>query len=140
MKVFVATDDHQGGRANDFHWAVRGELVWIAPECARDQDDREGIDGGCGCRRAMAGITSQRATTTFTVAELDLSMSEYERILTDALMASVGHSHQCASGLAVAVARELVDLASSFVVGSVLERRGDVIQARCEPARRVGGQ
>jgi hypothetical protein len=45
--------------------------------CDRDRDN---IDGGCGCRRSLAGVVSRRATTTFKVAEIDGDAETLHRI------------------------------------------------------------
>ena len=55
MKVLVSTHETQGERASDFCWVPDGELVGFAFECDTDRDD---IDGGCGCRRAMSGLAA----------------------------------------------------------------------------------
>ena len=73
MKVFVATHDGQGARDTDFCWTTDGEVVEWAMAC--DADDES--DGGCGCQRAMAGLSSAKATTTFKVAELPLTQRDY---------------------------------------------------------------
>ena len=124
LQVFVATDETQGTRKNDFCFATVGELVRFATEC-----DGETVDGPCGCRRAVSGMVSLRATTTFKVAVLPMSVQE----LVDALE----HSYQ-ASGWAaflnrddaLAEARDLLEMADGFPVGAVLERRGNKIQCR----------
>src|SRR3990172_8245236 len=65
VKVLVATAETQGERSNDFCHTVEGELVtWPALECSG-----ESVDGGCGCRRALCGVGSLKATTTAKVVE-----------------------------------------------------------------------
>jgi hypothetical protein len=56
MNALTATKQTQGWRDNDFCWTLEGELVFFPPiECGRGS-----IDDGCGCRRSMAGLASQR--------------------------------------------------------------------------------
>ena len=40
-------------------WCEEGELVRFATEC-----DGERVDGRCGCRRSMTGMSTLKATTT----------------------------------------------------------------------------
>ena len=125
--VFVATDETQGTRKNDFCFATVGELVHFATEC-----DGEPVDGSCGCRRAVAGMDSFMATTTFKVAALPMSVAE----LTDALERSYRASGWGAilnRDFAVTEATQLLELAAGFPVGTVLEKRGRRICSRVIP-------
>ncbi|MGS0685607.1 DUF7715 family protein [Nakamurella sp. GG22] len=122
MKVLVATTRTQGARSNDFDFCVEGELVWIGAVCA---DDRRDPDGGCGCGRAFAGMSSHRGTTTARVAELDLDFAHYAEALRSSLKAQGWPTRQ-----AIPMAGELTDLADDFPIGAVLERRLDEIRWR----------
>src|SRR4029078_10624020 len=82
MKVLVATSETQGQRANDFSYCVEGELVTVGLVCAID---RRNPDGGCGCGRAFAGLSSHLATTTAKVKEVDLSEADYVEALRSSL-------------------------------------------------------
>ena len=129
MKVFIVTRDGQDARQSDFCDAGEGELLTFAVECDRDEDD---CDGKCGCRRSLLGLTSGGATTTFTVAELPLSANEYEERV---VAYFAGKGWFVANDLEVAEifredAKMLLEEAKRFPVGAVLEKRGDVIQAR----------
>ena len=73
MKILVATRLTQGAYANDYHYCVEGELVWIQEPCDRGADDP---DGSCGCGRGFAGAASHRATTTATVVESPMSRAD----------------------------------------------------------------
>ncbi len=109
MRLFTATRLTQGQRENDFCWAEEDELVRFPFEC-----DGESVDGGCGCRRSMAGICSNKATTTFKVVELAIGKEVLQfvtRIPDEELDA-------------------LLDAAASFPIGAVCEKRGDHIQQR----------
>ena len=115
MKVLVATSQTQGERADDYHWCVDGELVWIQEPCQRD---RTRAVNSCGCGRGYAGLASHRATTTAKVQDLvNLTMEEY--IL--AMRSSFDHSGWPVD-LAEVVAREQAGFCESWPNGTVLER------------------
>ncbi len=125
IKAFVCTKETQGQRDSDFCHAKEGELVHWSFECDSDNDD---IDGSCGCRRSMSGIETCVATTTFRVAEVDLSEKEYvamfvEYYSRDAIL-SGNEAKECAI--------ELLETAVCFPLGYTLERRGDTIQTRVD--------
>ena len=132
MKVVTATSATQGWRDNDFSWTVEGELVFFTPfDCARGF-----IDDDCGCRRSMAGLVSHRATTTMKVVERDdLDPELYfdliadglqsQGYVTDALMANPNVNEWVHD-----LTDELICLAAAYPIGTVLERRGDVISPR----------
>jgi len=99
----------QGQRDNDFCWAEEDELVRFPFEC-----DRERVDGQCGCRRSMAGLLSQKATTTFKVVELPIGKEALQFI----------------TRLPDAELDQLLAAAAEFEVGDICERRGGTIQQR----------
>ncbi len=77
MNILIATKTTQGKRSNDFSHAVEEELVMIPTlEC-----DGESVDGQCGCRRAMVGLESGRATTTVKVIERDFTPRQLELMI-----------------------------------------------------------
>jgi hypothetical protein len=127
MKVLVATGRTQGARGNDYHHAVEGELVRIDPPCRKDRDDP---DGRCGCGRGFAGMGSQRGTTTARVAELPLTREEYAEALRSSLQRD---------GLDLCACRAddeadgLAELAATWPVGAVVERRLDLLSRRTSP-------
>ncbi len=130
--MLTATNETQGRRANDFCWTVEGELVCFPPiECSCGT-----IDDGCGCHRGMAGLASHRATTTMKVIERpDLDPKTYSALISDGYQKQ-GYLNE--DLLADAEVRawlrdaidELIQLADPWPVGTVLERRGDVIRLR----------
>jgi hypothetical protein len=77
MKVFVARspDPSSNPAVHDVHHALDGELVTLQVQPADDPDG--------GYMWSMAGLGSARATTRFTVAELDMSFTEYVDVLRD---------------------------------------------------------
>ena len=76
MTLLTATTISRGDLTGDFCFATDGELVRLGEVCARDRADP---DGGCGCGRAFAGLTSRRATTTAVVTDVDLSYGDLLR-------------------------------------------------------------
>ncbi len=128
MKVLVATSETRGQRKNDFGHATDGEIVTFGSEC-----DGEPVDGSCGCRRAMVGVESRKATTTFKVVEMpDLTLEGLAEKVHDSLKAG-GWSADDEPGRrswAADDARELARLAGFFEVGTVVEKRGKKFQAR----------
>jgi hypothetical protein len=79
MKVFVAhcPEPSETLAVDDFHFALDGELVTMPLQVCRNPK--------CGCRWSVAGLGSAKATTSFTVAELDMSFTEYVDVLRDGL-------------------------------------------------------
>lgn len=123
MKVLVATGRTQGSRADDLHWGVDGELVWIAEVCATD---RRGAGKGCGCGRAFAGVVSHRAGTTAEVRDIPaMTMQEYEKALAVGL-AEAGWP----ASLAPQMARDQARFAADWDEGVVLERNLDTFTER----------
>lgn len=123
-KVFVATLQTQGRRKNDFCFAKEGELLRFTTEC-----DGERVDGPCGCRRALSGMESQKATTTFTVQETSLSKERFAETLA-ASYAAAGFGAILTPEFVREEAAELLRLASSFPIGCVIEKRGNSMRTR----------
>lgn len=125
MKVLTATAETQGQRDNDYNWCVEGELVWIAPPCATDGTDP---DGPCGCGRDFAGLSSQRATTTARVSDLPLSRDDVVKAIAG-YYESASYAPVPAADLNLEV-DEMLDIASSWSVGTIIERRIWTFQSR----------
>lgn len=126
MKVLVATALTQGARRSDYTWTVDGELVGFGVTC--DRDRREGPDGGCGCGRGFAGMNSHRATTTAIVKDLPLTRQDV-RTAWRGYLISAGWGLPSEQDVADDV-EELLSLAAGWPVGTVIEKRGERIQAR----------
>ena len=128
MKIITATSATQGQRSNDYNWCIEGEIV-LPPVviCRRDRDDP---DGGCGCGRGWSGANSHRATTTAVVRERELTLTEY----TEAIRSSLeygGWWPDVVDGVGLnAMVAYLSDLAASYPVGAVLEKRLNVVVRR----------
>lgn len=64
----MLTATSQGAdRADDFCYAVEGEIVTVTVVCDSPR---------CGCDRALGGLNSHRATTTVMVREVDLTIDD----------------------------------------------------------------
>jgi hypothetical protein len=140
MKLLTATRERQGERDGDFCYAVEGELVLLGYVCATDRADP---DGGCGCGRAFAGMSSMRATTTALVRDLDLSVDDL-RLAVEGHYAAAGMGADVIGGaefadLVSATVDELVDIGPSLPEGAVVGRRLDHLVWRSEPSE-VGEQ
>jgi hypothetical protein len=124
MRLLTATERTQGQRDNDFHWCIEGELVIPPPQvCELDRSDP---DGGCGCGRAFAGLSSHRATTTAIVSEIE-GFSRYD--LFDAIRSSL-EQQGWATDEAGDLTDVMVELAAEHPIGTVLEHRLEHIAVR----------
>lgn len=130
MKVIVSTKETQGQRKNDFCWVPEGEPVTFSMEC-----DGEDVDGSCGCRRALGGMRSDRATTTMKVVEIDITRDEFRAAIRDSLVGSGWIKKDEADAPEHAKwidgdTDELLRLAACFDAGDVIEKRGEAINVR----------
>ncbi len=127
MKLLVATARTQGRRPNDFCWAEEGEIVTFGSECGD-----EPVDGPCGCRRALRGVVTRKAATTFLVVQRpDLRLRDLARMVAAALVAGGWYpSLDRAHAAAVEDAQRLAEVALGHAEGTILERRGGTFSAR----------
>ncbi len=125
MKILTATATAQGRRHNDFNYCIEGELVWIGLVCATD---RRNPDGGCGCGRAFAGMSSHRATTTAMIRDVATDRRRY----VSALRASL-EAQRWPAASADDLADGLMQLVGDWPVGTVVERRLDEVRVRDWP-------
>lgn len=128
MKVLVATRQTQGKRRNDYSWTNERELVTFGFECDRDC----GPDGKCGCKRALCGVDSLKATTTMQVAERPkMTPADYVQAIARSLVSGGWYDTEAeATEHAREDALELARIASMFPVGEVLEKRGNAFISR----------
>jgi hypothetical protein len=127
MRAFVATKETQGKRKNDFCFVEEKEMVWFGGEC-----DNEPIDGACGCKRAMCGVKTRMATTTFAFVEYGDE---------DAIRKSLLQFYQGSGELnyyGVEKTNEIIEqdiaylrsIQNAISVNSICERRGPNIRVR----------
>ena len=106
-------------------------LIFPPIECGRGS-----IDDDCGCRRSMAGLVSQRATTTIkVVAREELDPSTYLALISDGLTKQGYVTEELRTNPDVNewlrdLTDELMSVANAFEVATVLERRGDFMNVR----------
>jgi hypothetical protein len=125
MKILVATGLTQGSRATDFNFAVEGEIVGRDDEHTSDEERPE---AECGCQRSLVGVESQCSTTTFQVIESGYTPEEFEGIIREARREGVAAGAD-ADNIRAEIAL-LLEVASRFPAGAVVERRGDVFEQR----------
>ena len=118
----MTTNLLQGMRDNDFCWST-DEYAYLGIECDNDHD----ADGSCGCHRSFCGMKKHQASTTAVIKDKDISKEEYVKMyLASAKEAGFDIMAEDADELV----DELIDVASNFEVGAVVEKRGDIIQHR----------
>ena len=126
MKLFVATQETQGQRNNDFCHAREGEiLIFSVITC-----DGEETDGACGCKRCLCGIEIG-ATTTMRVAEISQinNINTLSRIIYRSLR-NGGWPKAASTGLSKEFAQRLRREAKKFSVGDIVEYRDDKFAKR----------
>lgn len=129
MRVMIATSQTQGDRKNDFCWTKDGELVKFGMEC-----DGEAVDGKCGCRRSFSGMESHKAGTTAMVVDRDMTKEDFFDKMCEALKQEGWYKPDEDSGLSISEideeVTELLNIASGFCTGQIIEKRGTKIQVR----------
>jgi hypothetical protein len=128
MKLLVATGISQGARANDFNYVKDGELLIFAPQC-----NDSNADSSCGCRRSLLGIFSRRATTTFMVKEINLSVTDLKNILFNFHKEFQDLPDEYLWEKAEKDLAILTQCTEPFIEGTILERRDDYLSARIIP-------
>jgi hypothetical protein len=147
MRVLVATNELQGSTLGDYAHTVEGELVLVEVATCGSPEE-------CGCGRDWPGMASRKATTTAMVVDLPhLSEGDLRLAITDWLDTSgwndLFRSPPEADGRSAGALNDIdemidamvdehleliADVCESFPVGSVLERRGAIVQERTWPA------
>jgi len=125
-RYLVATEETQGERKNDFNWCGVEEPVYFGFEC-----DGGSVDDRCGCKRAMSGVDTAKATTTMRVHEVD------KEELTSILQRLTTHfedgwkmTREEALNEAEEQVKEVLRIAEVFPPGTIIEKRGRNLQAR----------
>jgi hypothetical protein len=115
LKIITATAQTQGQRSNDYDWCVEGEIV-MPPVvvCRRDRDNPD----------------SHRSTTTAVVRDVPISTREYVEAIRSSLEHGGWWPDVVDTQEVVIMATELMNLAQSYPVGTVLERRLDTVATR----------
>jgi hypothetical protein len=126
VRIFISTKETQGQRASDFTWTEDGELLRFGLECDCDKHP----DGGCGCRRSLVGVTSQKSTTTFQVIDSDLTRAEFTEEIRKSLEGGGWLRSDDGNEWPEGDAAELLKLAAHFDTGMIIEKRGNAFQER----------
>lgn len=131
MKVFTATGHTQGAYPGDYHFCVEGELVMPPPFiCDRDAADP---DGGCGCGRGWAGLSTHRATTSAVVSVIDgIDLDDYAEAIASSLEYQGWDRDDAAE-----TAERLATIAASYPVGVVVGHRLCDLYIRSIPPTRI---
>ena len=129
MKVLVATNETQGQRENDFCFVPEGELLRVSgSECSGEE-----VDGHCGCRRSFVGTESQTGCTTAKVLDFPYTVAEIREAVHKNLKEGgwlAGGTDEANNEWVEEATQEIIRTAERFEVGTVVERRGDIFQAR----------
>ena len=125
MRLAVATAQRQV-QDNDFNWCIDGELVLLGEVCGRDLREP---DGGCGCGRSFSGLNSQRATTTAEIRNVDISLDDLT-IAVQSYLQQAGWSALGADDDLQDFVDQMVELGEAFEVGTLLERRLEIVRTR----------
>jgi hypothetical protein len=127
MKLLVATKETQGQRKSDFSHAEEGDPVYMGGgACDRDRND---IDGGCGCMRAMIGLKSHGATTTMKVIQRDMTMAELRALVREGYDDYIKNKIMTEEDVTLET-KDLLIYASTFDVGMIIEKRGNKLANR----------
>lgn len=101
-----------------------GETVWLVDPCAESLRDP---DGECSCARTFSGLETDGLTAHAVVLDdPDLTRDEFRRLFWDSHARRLG----CTCSLRERMSDELLSLASSWPVGTILERRGRRVRER----------
>lgn len=133
MRVLVSTKETQGNRKNDFNFVDEGEILTFGSEC-----DGESVDGRCGCKRALTGLLHGKATTTFKVVDLPITVEGHNEMVRAALdrggWFKLADSKTEQDKWVKEDAEGMREVAAFFKVGDILEKRGKSYRVR----RRIG--
>lgn len=130
VHVLVATRRTQGQRPDDYAHTIDGEFVFVPlVECDRG-GSRFGTPGRC-----FIGLESRGRTTTAEVIDMDVTPDDVVGYVMEKLVDPCG-SDDTPVVDAHRLAIEMLTVAGHFVVGAVVEKRGDVVRARATPSAR----
>jgi len=127
MKVLVSTTLTQGQRKSDFCFADVDELLRFTNECDADKNN---IDGRCGCRRSLTGMTTAKGTTTFVVKEVKMTQDEFIERYRQSLKDAGEELNAVLEAFIIENAKELVRIAHLLPTGAIVEKRGNKFNTR----------
>lgn len=126
MKVLVATKKTQGFRTNDFCFTEENEFLGFSFEC-----DGATVDDACGCARSFSGLATHKATTTAIVQDMkgiteNTFIGVYRLSMVRASLVPPGEDAPWVHERA----RAILEVASRYAVGTIVEKRGESIGRR----------
>jgi hypothetical protein len=141
IKIFVSTKKTQGRRKNDFCHLPEGEPLRIMSICDECYDINPSKNL-CVCSRSLMGLYSCERTTTFKVAQSNMTAEEYInayinndslycQMCVNAVLLDV--NHECIEEMRELLKREAEDIikfAEGINEDDVLERRFDDFKVR----------
>jgi hypothetical protein len=132
LPILTATRELQGQRDSDFFYCEEGEVVCLSFDCSSDTGRNP--DEGCGCKRSLSGAISHKGTTTFKVTTSQHTVATFVHYYLGSKQdAGWLHADDTAAHAAfTAEAMQLLTIAAGFKIGTILERRGPVIQVRID--------
>jgi len=126
VKVLVATARSQGRRASDRMECVEGELVYLLEPCP---ESRRFPYSGCPCGISFIGMSSDLATTTAEVLELELTREEFVGCLV--ANHELRRSVECTCDFdAELIADQVLGAAEPLRPGTIVERLVDHVRVR----------
>lgn len=122
MRMLVATALTQGAHAGDYHWCVEGEPVWVQEPCAPIAAIPMGrADAGTHSPACIRIEPPRRQGSLRTRASPAMTWSSFSRRAW-----VMGWPVEWAAD----VAEEMLELASRWPAGTVIDRRVDQFRAR----------
>ena len=91
--------------------------------------DGEYVDGKCGCRRSFSGMDSLKATTTARILNLPITEEQYLEAYQNAMNKAGWDKLMQLADIKDEV-KYLLQLASNFDEGTIIEKRGPKIVER----------
>lgn len=133
-RILVATCETQGTRKNDFCFAPEEEPVTFPMSC-----DGGRVDDRCGCRRCMTGVASLKTTTTMRVAAFEGTAEDLHKIYEQYYVQGGWGKHMQPEAISEAVeedVRNMLHVAATFPLGTIVERRGIKFCARSQSEKK----
>ena len=126
VTVLVATARTQGARDTDFITCSPPELVDITTACAHAPTGR----GACWRCLVFTGLDTRRVTTTAEVTEREMSIDTYIAAHLASLLHAGLPDNTKVRRWARESALEMLRIATTFPIGTVVDRHGDTVEQR----------
>lgn len=126
MHVLVARRRTQGMDPDDYSGAMDGELVLLS---VGDRDPRWTATQRTRGRHFL-GLESRAPTTTAEIIDLDVTASVVIGYVREVLSRDRSRDADALTAAAHQLGTEMLELARHFAVGTVVEKRGELVIAR----------